>query len=107
MFTGINLSTSLGSTFPDHIGSLFGNHHDRGVRVTASDRWHHGCVNDPNTINPPNSEAFVDHGHIIDTHSARTDRVKDRGRDVTSSGHQFLVTLELSAWLELLWRVSL
>ena len=50
-------SAQLSGILSDHSGSLLGDYDHGSVRVARDDRWHYGCVNDPQLIDPAHAQA--------------------------------------------------
>jgi hypothetical protein len=72
------ITSQLGVTFLDNISRLFGDHDDWNVDVTARNPWNDRAIDNPQALNVPDPELWVNHRCGISlqgSHFAGADRV--------------------------------
>src|SRR5688572_680595 len=75
----------------DEIGRSFRNHDCRRVRVATWDSWHHGGINDPQTIDASYAKHGVNDRHLVDAHLAGSNLMPRRVGDTTYVGAQSFI----------------
>ena len=58
--------------FNDHVGSLFANHDSWRIGIAGHDGWHDLGIDNAQSANPMDPQAFVDHGLGVGPHFACT-----------------------------------
>jgi len=61
----------------DQIGCFLADHDSRSIRITVDDGRHNRGIGDAQTLHTMDLELGVDHGHWIEAHFARPDRMED------------------------------
>ena len=79
------------SVFYNHVGSLFRNHDRWRIGVAGHDGWHDRGIDDAQSGNPMDPQAFVDHGHDVGPHFACAGWMVDRMGDIAGAIQKFFV----------------